>query len=210
MLHQNAKVHTAGLSLQKAEGAIILVHGRGSSAKGILELGQALHHPNLVYLAPQAANATWYPYRFLSPIEQNEPWLSSGLKLLADLVADAQSAGIPSQKIILAGFSQGACLTAEFAARYARRFGGLLVFSGGLIGPPGMDFTYDGNLDGTPVFIGCSDRDPHIPVERVEETASALAELGAHVNTKIYPGMGHTIIEDELVEARQIVSNLFV
>jgi predicted esterase len=162
----------------------------------------------MAYLAPQAAGFTWYPNRFLAPIEANEPWLSSALMTVADLIAQVEAAGIPAEMVILAGFSQGACLAAEFVARNPRRYGGLLVFSGGLIGPSGTDFTYDGSLAGTPVFIGCGDRDAHIPVGRVEESAAALRELGAEVNAKIYPGMGHTIVEDELDEARRIIDSL--
>jgi predicted esterase len=208
-LHQNAHIFVAGQSLGEANAAMILLHGRGASARDILGLEKALHHPEMSYLAPQAANAVWYPYRFLAPLEQNEPWLSSALQLVGDLLSQCESAGIPTEKIILAGFSQGACLATEFVARHPRRYGGLLAFSGGLIGPPGTNFSYTGSLAGTPTFIGCDDRDPHIPLERVQESAAALTELGAQVKTKIYPGMGHTILEDEIAEARLIVSSLF-
>ena len=208
-LHQNAYIFVKGRQLDEAGAAMILLHGRGASARDILGVADELNHPEMAYLAPQAANAVWYPYRFLAPLEQNEPWLSSALGLVGDLVKRVESAGIRAEKIIIGGFSQGACLAAEFVARNARRYGGLLVFSGGLIGPPGTKFTYKGNLQATPVFIGCDDRDQHIPVERVEETAAALGALGANVNAKIYPGMGHTILQDEIKEARLIVENLF-
>jgi predicted esterase len=146
----------------------------------------------------------------MNPIAQNEPYLSSALGRLAALVAEVEAAGIPAEKIVLAGFSQGACLASEFAARNARRYGGLLLFSGGLIGPPGTPRNYDGSLDGTPVFIGCSDVDFHIPLERVLETTAVLTELGAAVTEKIYPGMDHTIIQDEIDEARRVLRPLAV
>ncbi len=207
--HQGQKVYTGGRPLAEANGAMILVHGRGATAPSILELADLLPHPDLAYLAPQASNNTWYPYSFLSPLGQNEPGLSSGLQALADLVARIEAAGIPAEKIILGGFSQGACLASEFVARNARRYGGLLVFSGGVIGPPGTPRDYDGSLDGTPVFLGCSDSDFHIPVERVHETTVVFEELGADVTEKIYPRMGHTIIQDEIDQAQKIVEGLF-
>ena len=209
-LEQGTQIYTAGQPLEQAHAAMILLHGRGASAADILGLGASFNHPEFAYLAPQAPNATWYPYRFLAPIERNEPWLSSALGKVAALVDSVEAAGIPSEKLVLAGFSQGACLAAEFVARHPRRYGGLLVFSGGLIGPPETQFNYSGSLEGTPVFIGCGDSDLHIPVSRVEETAAELRNLGAAVSDRIYPGMGHMIVEDELVEARQIIKKLEV
>jgi predicted esterase len=203
--HQGQKVYTAGQELAEAGAAMILVHGRGATAPSILELAPVLHHDDLAYLAPQAAGQTWYPYSFLNPIEQNEPGLSSGLQVLADLVAQVEAAGIPAEKIIIGGFSQGACLASEFVARNARRYGGLLAFSGGLIGPPGTPRQYAGSLDGTPVFLGCSTTDFHIPAERVDETAAVLSEMGAAVTKRLYPNMGHTIIQDEIDQAQKIV-----
>jgi phospholipase/carboxylesterase len=203
--HQGKEILTAGTPLAAAQAAIILIHGRGASAYDIMELGVILDGDNMALLAPQAANNTWYPYSFLAPIDQNEPYLSSALQVVGDLVARIEEAGIPAKKIILAGFSQGACLSSEFAARNARRYGGLLLFSGGLIGPPGTPRDYSGSLDGTPVFIGCSDIDAHIPLARVQETTAVLGDLGADVTEKIYPRMGHTIIQDELDQARKIV-----
>lgn len=203
--HQGLEILAMGPDLDQADGVMILVHGRGASAEGILDLGRHLPHPGLAYLAPRAANNTWYPYSFLVAMSQNEPHLSSALQMLADLTAQVESAGIPSEKIIIGGFSQGACLASEFMARHARRYGGLLLFSGGLIGPPGTPRRYGGSLDGTPVFLGCSDLDPHIPIERVEETAAVLSQLGAQVNKKIYPRMGHTIVQDEIDQAQKIV-----
>jgi predicted esterase len=167
-----------------------------------------LNHPDLAYLAPQAGGNTWYPYSFMAPISQNEPGITSGLQAVGEAVAEAEAAGLPPEKIILGGFSQGACLASEYLARNARRYGGLLLFSGGLIGPPGTPRDYEGDLDGTPVFLGCSDIDPHIPIQRVEETAATLADLGGSVTKKIYPGMGHTIIKDEIDQALQIVEQV--
>ena len=203
--HQGQAVYSAGKALSEAKGAMVLVHGRGASAQSILELGQALYHPDLAYLAPQASRYTWYPYSFLAPLDRNEPGLSSGLQAIGDVMATIEAAGIPTERIILGGFSQGACLTSEFAARNPKRYGGLLIFSGGVIGPLGMARHYTGSLEGTPVFIGCSDVDFHIPARRVHESAQILSELGGNVNKKIYPKMGHTIIQDEINHALEIV-----
>ena len=204
--HQGQGILTNGQKLETAQSAMILIHGRGASAEDIMELSLYLPHPEMAYLAPRAANNTWYPYSFLNPLSQNEPYLSSALQMVGDLVAQIEEAGIAYEKMIIGGFSQGACLAAEFAARNARRYGGLLLFSGGLIGPPGTPRDYPGSLDGTPVFIGCSNIDFHIPLERVQETADILAHLGAQVNKKIYPNMGHTIVQDELDQAQQIMA----
>jgi predicted esterase len=206
--HQAQPLLAAGRPLAEAKAAMVLVHGRGATAQSILELGAVLNHPDLAYLAPQASGNTWYPYSFLAPIAQNEPGITSGLRAVAEAVATIEAASIPAEKIIIGGFSQGACLASEFVARHARRYGGLLIFSGGLIGPPGTPRVYAGTLDGTPVFIGCSDVDPHIPLVRVTETADTLAELDASVNKKIYPGMGHTINQDEIDRAMQIVQQV--
>lgn len=206
--HQGQRVVSTGTPLETASSAMIIVHGRGNTAESILELARAFPHPTMAYLAPQAANYTWYPLSFLAPIAQNEPGISSGIRVLADLVHQVEEVGIPAERIILAGFSQGACLAAEFMARHARRYGGLLLFSGGLIGPLGLPRDYPGSLDGTPIFIGCSDVDFHIPLERVHETAEVFSQLGGQVTKKIYPGMGHTIIQDEIDQAQRIVKRL--
>ena len=157
-------------------------------------------------LAPQAAGNTWYPYSFLAPMEQNEPYLSAALRAVDDMAARVAAAGIPPARLFFGGFSQGACLAAEYVARHARRYGGLLLFSGGLIGPPGTARAYDGAFDGMPVFLGCSDVDPHIPLARVEETAAVLGSLGAQVDKRVYPRMGHTINEDELAAAAHLLA----
>lgn len=204
-LHRGQGLAHAGQPLDQARAALLLLHGRGATATGIVLLAEELYHPAYAYLAPQAANNTWYPYTFLAPLQQNEPWLSAALAQVGEVVAEVEAAGIPAERIVLGGFSQGACLASEFMARNARRYGGLLAFSGGLIGPPGTPRAYAGSLDGTPVFLGCSDVDAHIPKERVEETAAVLAGLGAQVTMRLYPGMGHTINADEIKQARALL-----
>lgn len=204
-LHQEYPPLTFGAPLETARMAVILLHGRGSSAANMLGLAPELGGSDLAYLAPQAANGSWYPFTFLAPLSHNEPFLSAALEAVAALVAQVEAAGIPAERIVLGGFSQGACLSSEFVARHPRRYGGLLVFSGGLIGPPGTPRDYHGDLAGTPVLIGCSDVDSHIPLTRVTETAEVLERMGAQVNLQIYPGMGHTINDDELRHARVIL-----
>ncbi|HNS02932.1 MAG TPA: dienelactone hydrolase family protein [Anaerolineae bacterium] len=204
-LHQGQPAAAAGQALAQAQAALILLHGRGANAPGILLLAEELYHPAYAYLAPQAAGNSWYPYTFLAPLEQNEPWLSSALARVGEVVAQVEGAGIPAERIVLGGFSQGACLASEYLARNARRYGGLLAFSGGLIGPPGTPRAYTGDLEGTPVFLGCSDVDAHIPKVRVEETASVLQGMGAQVALRLYPGMGHTINADEIAQARTLL-----
>lgn len=206
--HAGGRLVVAGRPLAEAGGALLLLHGRGATAESILELAEWLPRPDFAYLAPQAAGNTWYPYSFLMPLAQNEPWLSSALRRVAQVVAEVETAGIPAARLVLGGFSQGACLAAEYAARHARRLGGLLLFSGGLIGPPGTPRDYGGALDGTPVFLGCSDVDPHIPAWRVEETATVLARMGAVVDKRIYPRLGHTINQDELDAGRALVARV--
>lgn len=204
--HRSQPVLESGHPLTRAGGAVVLVHGRGASAEDILGLSKEFQYPEIAFLAPQAAGNTWYPYSFLAPIEQNEPWLTSALTKLADTVGQITRAGIPREKIVLAGFSQGACLASEFVARHPARYGGLIAFTGGLIGPPGTDFTYSGTLDGTPAFFGAGDPDPHVPWRRVEESASALSALGADVILKRYPGMPHTINRDEIEHAKALIA----
>jgi predicted esterase len=204
-------VATAGRPLAGALAAVVMVHGRGATAESILTLADELRVPDLAYLAPQAHGHAWYPYSFLAPMEQNEPGLSSGLATLGDLVERVGAAGIPPERTVLLGFSQGACLALEFAARYGRhrrRLGGVVGLSGGLIGPPGTPREYAGDLAGTPVFLGCSDRDPHIPRERVDETAQVLTGMGGEVTERIYPAMGHTVNEDEIEFVRGLLAGL--
>ena len=204
--HQGGQVVTGGTPLAQARGALILTHGRGATAESILSLAPLLGADDVAWLAPQAAGNTWYPYSFLSPIPQNEPGITSGLQVLADLVAHIESEGIPANRITLLGFSQGACLTLEFAARNPRRYGALAGLSGGLIGPDDTPRTYPGSLDGTPVFLGCSDVDAHIPLARVHESATVLTRLGAAVDERIYPGMGHLVNDDEIAAVRGLLA----
>jgi predicted esterase len=198
----------AGESLDRAQAALIMVHGRGATAESILALADELAQPGFVYLAPQAAGYTWYPNSFMAPIPSNEPGISSGLAVLAGLTDHLTGAGIPVERTMLLGFSQGACLTLEFTARHARRYGGVAGLSGGLIGPDGTPRDYVGSLAGTPVFLGCSDVDFHIPKERVEHTAEVLRRLGSDVTVRLYPGMGHMVNQDEIALVRQMMAAL--
>src|SRR6266567_292374 len=196
--HRGQPVLVAGEALERAKAAMIMIHGRGASAEDMLGLAAEVHQPGFSYLAPQAAGYTWYPYSFLEPIARNEPGLSSGLAAIASLLAHVADAGIAPERTILIGFSQGACLSLEFVARNARRYGGVAGLSGGLIGPDGTPRDYPGSLAGTPVFLGCSDRDFHIPKERVELSAEVLQHLGGNVTARLYPNMGHTVNQDEI------------
>jgi predicted esterase len=186
----------------------ILVHGRNASARNILDLVPRLDRPSLTYLAPAAANNTWYPLSFLAETEKNEPFLSSALRRLDALVADVVQSGVPRNRIVLLGFSQGACLVSEFVYRRPARYGGLVAFSGGLIGPPGTTWSDTGSFDGMPAFLGCSDVDAHVPRTRVEESAGVLARQGADVTARIYPGMGHVVSDDEIEQARVLIDRM--
>lgn len=215
--HQGQPVAAAGASLAEAQVAALLVHGRGASARSILGLAREIDRPGVAYLAPQAAGHTWYPQSFLAPLAQNEPGLSSGLRAVGDVLARIVEAGIPPERAVLIGFSQGACLASEYAARHPRRYGGVVALSGGLIGtgerpgstpPDDKRFAYEGDLAGTPAFFGCSDVDPHIPLRRVEQSAAVFEELGADVTTRIYEGMGHTVNPDEIEFVRALLATL--
>lgn len=206
--HGQAQLYAAGAALDEASSAIIAIHGRGADAADIINLAGELAPPGVVILAPNAVGQTWYPYRFIEPIERNEPYLTSALSLLDRLFARLAESDIPADRVALLGFSQGACLALEYAARNAQRFGAVVGYSGGLIGPMGATFAYPGSMDGTPVFIGCSDVDAHIPVARVEETARVMTELGAAVDLRIYPGMGHTVNQDEIQAGRALLAPL--
>ena len=172
----------------------------------MLGLARDLRTTDVLYLAPQAAANTWYPSSFLAPIEDNEPWLSSALRFLARVVGELGRRGFPPDRVALIGFSQGACLTLEFAARHARRYGAVIAFTGGLIGPPGSERTYGGSFEATPIFIGCSDVDSHVPLERVRESSRVLGEMRARVDERIYAGMAHTINADELEAADALLT----
>ncbi|HEV2236227.1 MAG TPA: alpha/beta hydrolase [Ktedonobacterales bacterium] len=205
-VHQGQPVLAAGAPLAEARAALVMVHGRGASAEDILSFSDELARPGLALLAPQASGHTWYPYSFLAPLDANEPYLSSALAQLDAVVARVVAAGIPTERIVLLGFSQGACLMLEYAARHAQRYGGLVGWSGGLIGPDGTPRVYAGALARTPVFLGCSTNDPHVPEARVNHTAEVLRGLGAVVDERIYPGLGHTVNQDELDAARALVT----
>jgi predicted esterase len=206
--HAGQPILTAGPPPEGAVGTLVLVHGRGASAEDILALTEELRVEGLAALAPQAAGRSWYPYSFLAPLEANQPYLDSALGRIESIVAGLLARGVPGERIALLGFSQGACLTLEFAARHPRRYGALMGLTGGLIGPPGTPRDYPGSLDGTPVFLGANDPDPHVPFERVRETAAVLARMGAEVELRRYPGMPHTISEDELDACRALLNRL--
>jgi predicted esterase len=199
---------TAGPPPESAARTLVLMHGRGASAESILALVKELRVEGLAALAPQAAGQSWYPYSFLAPLGANQPYLDSALRRLESIVAKLLARGVPGERIALLGFSQGACLTLEFTARHPRRYGAVMGLTGGLIGPPGTPRDYPGSLDGTPVFLGTSDPDPHVPFERVRETGTVLARMGAGVELRRYPGMPHTINEDELDACRALLRRL--
>jgi predicted esterase len=184
---------------------VILVHGRGSSAGELMRLPADFAIPDIAFVAPEAPGRTWYPYSFLAPLEKNEPYLSRSLATLDSIVDDLRRQRVPRERIALLGFSQGACLALEYAARNAARYAALVAFSGGLIGPAGTPRAYPGSFAGTPVFLGCSDVDPHIPLERVHESADVFRRMGASVDERIYPAMDHTINEEEIAAATALL-----
>jgi len=204
------KIHSknilsAGVPLQEAKKSLILLHGRGGSAEDILALRQYLNVKEYALLAPQAKDNSWYPYSFLAPILQNEPWLSSALSLVKETFDEIIAEGISAENVYLLGFSQGACLTLEFAARNATKFAGVVAFTGGLIGDKIHTENYKGDFKNTPIFIGTSNPDPHVPVQRVRETTRVLISMHADVTENIYNGMGHTISEDEIKLANELI-----
>lgn len=201
------ELHTAGKDIKKAKKVLILLHGRGSTAEDILELHSHLPLDDFALIAPQATNQTWYPYSFLAPVEENEPWLSSALDLLGEIVKDLMKKGFDSREIYLLGFSQGACLCLEFATRNASKYGGITAFTGGLIGETLDSENYSGDFEATPVFIGTGDPDSHVPVGRVKRTAEILNNMNADVSVKIYENRPHTISENELELARDLIFN---
>ena len=210
-LHDPARTRVVGAPLDRARAAVILLHGRGGSAEDIASLAQVLAADRLCFLIPEATGHTWYPQRFIAPLAANEPWLGSALAVVGALLARVAGARIDSRRTAITGFSQGACLALEFAARNPARYGAVIGFSGGLIGPPGEArpaVPRGASFGGAPVFLGCGDRDGHIPVEVVEASAATLTALGATVDRRIYPGMGHTINEDEIAAARALLAGL--
>jgi phospholipase/carboxylesterase len=198
----------AGAPLARARAAAVLVHGRGASAQDILSLGAEFDQQDIAYLAPQAENHAWYPYSFLAPLAQNEPHLSRALATLGATLERLAKEGFAPERVALIGFSQGGCLALEYAARNAKRYGAIAGLSAGLIGPPGTPRDYAGAFAATPVFLGCSDVDPHIPLPRVHETRDVLARMGANVTERIYPGMGHTINADEIAEVGKLLAGI--
>ena len=205
-MHQK-NIVTAGMELRATSKVLIMLHGRGGSAEDILSLSSHLNVKDFSLLAPQATNNTWYPYSFLAPPSQNEPWLSSALGLLKELLEDILSKGVTTENIYFSGFSQGACLTLEFVARNANKYGVVVAFTGGLIGDKIYRENYKGDFGGTPVFIGSSNPDPHVPVERVYATTNILKNMNAVVTEKIYNNMGHTISQDEVDNANKLIFN---
>ena len=207
--HQGTEPAHAGAPPEEARVGVVLLHGRGATARGILDLAREIAVDGVAYLAPGASHNTWYPQSFLAPVSANEPGRSSGLQAISDAVDRLTGAGVPEERVVLGGFSQGACLATEFAARNPRRYGGVFALSGGVIGETVDVEEYaagrEGTMDGTPVFLGCSDVDPHIPVERVHDTREVFEALGADVTERIYEGMGHTVNVDELEHVRGIV-----
>jgi predicted esterase len=196
--HAGQPVLSSGPRPADARLTMILLHGRGASADDILSLAHELEPTDIAYLAPQAAGRTWYPYSFLTSMEQNEPGLGSALGVLSRLVEALKADGVESNRLGFLGFSQGACLALEYAARHAMQYAAVCGLSGGLIGPPGTRREYSGSFAGTPVFLGCSDIDPHIPLDRVRESADVFRRMHANVDERIYPHMGHTVSRDEI------------
>jgi predicted esterase len=206
--HANQAVVTIGPGVEASRAVMIMLHGRNAEPRSILELVPTIRHPGFTFLAPAASGRTWYPKSFLSETAQNEPGLSSGLRSIDRLVREVVDLGVPRRRIILLGFSQGGCLTAEYAVRHAVRYGGVVVLSGGLIGPPGTSWNRPGAFENTPIFLGCSDTDPHVPRERVDESAEVFRGMGAAVTERIYPAMGHQVNDDELAFTRAMMASV--
>jgi phospholipase/carboxylesterase len=207
-IHQGEPLLTKGEPLGEAKAALIMIHGRGGGPASITPLISHIGTEGYAYLIPQAADLTWYPHRFLVPREQNEPYLTSALTAIDDLVKQVEAAHIPAERIAFLGFSQGACLALEYAARHPRRYGGVIAYSGGLIGADHELSGYPDSLEGTPVFIGCSDMDDHIPLARIKTTTATLQALGAQVTERIYPRMGHTINTGEIAFTKDLLTQV--
>jgi len=204
--HAGQLIVTAGPPLAQTRAAMVLLHGRGSSARSILALYDELGMPACSAFAPQAAERTWYPLSFLAPLEANQPFLDSALRRVESLIQEILAAGVASERIAILGFSQGACLTCESVARHPRQYGAVIAFTGGLIGPPGTPRDYRGDLSGVPVFLGSGDPDPHVPFERVQETQHVFERMGAKVDLRRYAGDPHGINEEELDAARALIT----
>lgn len=206
--HGRQRVSAAGAPLEGAKAGVIMVHGRGAGPANILDLVPLIEQPGVTYLAPAADGGTWYPESFMAPIPRNEPGISSGISVVHALIGQLVDAGVDATRIVLLGFSQGACLACTAAQRLPRRYGGVIAFSGGLIGPPGTTWDAHGTFDDTPVFFGCSNRDAHVPETRVRESAAVFERMGAAVTTRIYPGMGHLVNDDEIAFARDLLATI--
>ncbi len=206
--HSDQPVAQAGAPLGEGQAAMIMIHGRNAGPHDILGLYRALDRQGFTYLAPAARNNAWYPNSFMAERESNQPGISSGLSMISALVDDVVQAGVPRERIMLLGFSQGACLTSEFAYRHPARYGGVIAYSGGLIGPPETRWEILGSVEGTPVFLGCSDRDPHIPEDRVHDTARIFEAMGARVTERIYPEMGHLVNDDEIAFTQELMDRV--
>ena len=204
-LHEGQPLVVRGRPLAESHAVAIMMHGRGRTTDDILELATRIGNNAFTYLAPTAQDNTWYPYGFMETIEKNEPFLSSALAVYDALIARLLAQGFSKEQIILLGFSQGACLTAEYAVRHADRYGGIVLFTGGLIGPPGTSWPYPGSFQGTPIFLGTSDIDGFVPLARVQESAAIFAQMGAQVTERVYPGMDHLVNDDEIAIARTIL-----
>lgn len=207
MIIHNEPVATAGEPLSSANKVVVMLHGRGDRAENFIRLSQELSVEKVAFLAPQAIQNTWYPFSFMEAVERNEPQLSLSLGGVAELMDNLQGLGFDYQNVYLLGFSQGACLSLEYSARHARRYGGVIAFTGGLIGQQIDTTQYSGNYEETPIFIGSSDHDPHVPEARIGESEQVLTEMGASVNKKIYPNIGHTIIQEEIDAAQRILTD---
>jgi phospholipase/carboxylesterase len=205
MYTHKKQIITAGPPLDKAKGALVMLHGRGGTADNIISLAGEFNIEDLAIVAPQASNQSWYPYSFMMPIAQNQPALDSALQIIGDIVEDLITKGIPAEQIYFAGFSQGACLTLEYVARNAKRFGGVIAFTGGLIGKELETANYKGDFNNTPILITTGDPDPHIPLTRVEESAAILRNLNADITVKVYKGRPHTITGDEIELVNRLI-----
>ena len=208
--HEGQPLVMRGVPLEESHAVAIMIHGRGRTTDDILELSTRIGNTAFTYLAPTAKDNTWYPYGFMEAKEKNELLLSSALAVYDSLIRTVVEKGIPKERIVLLGFSQGACLTAEYAVRHAERYGAIVLFTGGLIGPPGTSWSYPGSFHGTPVFLGTSDVDEFVPLGRVQESTAVFRQMGAQVIERVYPGMDHIVNDDEIAIARAMMQEVSV
>jgi len=206
--HAGQPILTAGAPKGAADVAVVLLHGRGATANGILDLGHELDRPGIALVAPQASRSRWYPYSFMAPLEQNQPHLDSALRAVGDALEVAVDAGVPRERVVALGFSQGACLGTEWAIRNPAKYGGIVALSGGLIGPDGTSWPENGTFDATPAFFACDEEDPHVPAERVRESAATYRDRGAEVTARLEEGIGHTVTDGEVEWVRNLLDTL--